>query len=115
MKFYDESKTAEIRSIFEKEVLEWSKITERTMFGCPSYLADGKLFAFLVTDGIVITQIRLRDRKAISEIFDTEPFKVGEREITRWLKITIEKPEKVKRLMRLVRKSYQFALGDEVE
>ena len=114
MKFYDESENAEIRSLFEKEVMGWSKITKRTMFGCPSYLADGKLFAFLVTDGIVITQIRKRDREGISEVFETEPFKVGEREITRWLKVTIEQPEKVKRLMRLVRKSYQFALGDEV-
>ena len=83
------------------------------MFGCPTYLADGKIFAFLITDGLVITQIRLRDREKIGEDFETEPFKVGEREITRWLQITIEKPVKIKRLMRLVRKSYQFALGEE--
>ncbi len=113
MKYYDESETAEIRSFFEKEVLGWSRVSQRTMFGCPSYLADGKLFAFLVTHGIVITQIRLRDREAISEIFDTAPFKVGEREIERWLVVPIEQPEKLKRVMRLVKKSYYFALGEE--
>ena len=113
MTFYDESESDEIRSIFEKEVLGWSRISIRKMFGCPTYLADGKLFAFLVTKGIVITQIRLRDKEEISEVFETEPFKVGEREITRWLKITIDHPEKIKRLMRLVKKSYQYALGEE--
>jgi hypothetical protein len=113
MKYYDESETAEIREVFEKEVLGWSKLSKRTMFGCPAYLADGKLFAFLVTKGVVITQIRLRDRQAVSEVFETEPFKVGEREISRWLKVTIENPDKVQRLLRLVKKSYQFAMGDE--
>jgi hypothetical protein len=113
MKFYDESESAEIRDIFEKEVMGWSRVSKRTMFGCPTYLADGKLFAFLVTNGVVITQIRLRDREEIGEIFETEPFTVGEREITRWLKVTIGQPEKTKRIMRLIRKSYQFALGEE--
>jgi hypothetical protein len=113
MKFYDESESAEMRDIFEKEVMGWSRVSKRTMFGCPTYLADGKLFAFLVTNGVVITQIRLRDREEISEIFETEPFTVGEREITRWLKVTIGQPEKTKRIMRLIRKSYQFALGEE--
>ena len=113
MKYYDETESAEMRAIFEKEVLGWSRVSKRTMFGCPSYLADGKLFSFLVTNGIVITQIRLRDREEINKVFETEPFTVGEREITRWLRVTVENPEKVKRLMRLVRKSYQFAIGEE--
>jgi len=114
MKYYEESETAEIRELFEKEVMGWSRITQRSMFGCPTYLADGKLFAFLVTNGIVITQIRLKDREALSEVFETAPFKVGEREIERWFVVTITQPEKIKRIMRLVRKSYQFALGEEV-
>ena len=113
MNYYEESETVELRTAFEKVVMGWSRITKRTMFGCPAYLADGKLFAFLVTQGIVITQIRLRDRKAISEVFETESFKAGEREIERWLKVTIDKPVKIQRVMRLVRKSYHFALGEE--
>lgn len=113
MKYYDERETADIRALFEKEVMGWSRVSQRSMFGCPTYLADGKLFAFLVTNGIVITQIRLRDREAISEVFETAPFKIGEREIERWLVVTISQPEKIKRLMRLVRKSYHFALGEE--
>ena len=113
MMYYDEAEAEILRVAFEKEVMSWSRITKRKMFGCPAYLADGKLFAFLVTNGVVITQIRLRDRKAISEIFVTDTFKAGEREIKRWLMITIDQPEKIKRIIRLVRKSYQFALGEE--
>jgi hypothetical protein len=113
MKYYDESQTSELRTLFEKEVFGWSRVTSRLMFGCPTYLVEGKLFSFLVTNGIVITQIRLKDREAISEVFETEPFKVGEREITRWLKITLDKPTKIKRVIPLVRKSYHIAMGEE--
>ena len=114
MKYYEESETAEIRALLEKEVMGWSRVSQRSMFGCPTYLADGKLFAFLVTNGVVITQIRLKDRIALGEIFETAPFKAGEREIERWLVVTIPEPEKLNRIMRLIRKSYQFALGEEV-
>ena len=113
MKYYDESETAEIRENLEKEVLTWSKVSKRSMFGCPAYLADGRLFAFLVTRGVVITQIRKNDKQTISEIFETAPFKVGEREITRWLVVTLSELEKLPRLMRYIKKSYQFAIGVE--
>lgn len=113
MKYYDESETTEIRENIEKEIFTWSRVTKRSMFGCPAYLADGRLFLFLVTRGVVITQIRKHDKRAISEIFETTPFKVGEREITRWLEVKLAEPEKLDRLMRYIKKSYQFALGIE--
>lgn len=111
MKYYAESEGSELRKAFERQVLYWPEVTTRTMFGCPAYLADGKLFAFLVTDGVVITQIRKRDREALSEAFETEPFKAGEREISRWLQVTIEDLDRLTRLMVLVRKSYETVLN----
>jgi hypothetical protein len=81
------------------------------MFGCPAYLAAGKLFAFLVNDGVVITQIRKRDRERLSEVFHTEPFIAGEREIERWRKARLESLERLNRLLPYVKKSYELVLS----
>jgi hypothetical protein len=80
------------------------------MFGCPSYSADGKLFAFLTNGGVVVTRITKRDREAIAKAFPTQPFKAGEREIARWLQIDVENPDKLTRVISLVRKSYEAVL-----
>ncbi|MGC9522062.1 MAG: hypothetical protein ACP5HG_09295 [Anaerolineae bacterium] len=111
MIYYTESEAQELREAFEKTVLQWPQVTTRRIFGCPAYLADGKLFAFLVTDGVVITQIRKRDREAIAEDYETEPFKAGEREIIRWLQVTIDDLARLGRIVSLVRKSYETVLN----
>ena len=110
MQYYSEDEGRELREALEAKVLSWPEVSTRLMFGCPAYLADGKLFAFLVSDGIVITQIRKRDREELGALFPTEPFKAGEREITRWVKVRLEDPSDLERLMRLVRRSYETVL-----
>lgn len=112
MPYYVESQAKELRELFEAQILHWPKVTTRKMFGCPAYLADGKLFAFLVSEGVVITQIRTHDREALADIYETEVFKAGEREITRWLKVNIgEEYGRFDRVMTLVRKSYDTVLA----
>jgi hypothetical protein len=49
MKYYSEEETKEIRIALETEVLRWSKVTTRKMFGCPCYKVSDKLFVFLAT------------------------------------------------------------------
>jgi hypothetical protein len=111
MPYYTESEGKELRELFEARVLPWPKVTTRRMFGCPAYLADGKLFAFLVSKGVVITQIRKRDREAFAGIYETEVFKAGEREIERWLQVNMEDDRTyIDRVMALVRKSYDTVL-----
>lgn len=112
MPYYIESEANELREAFERTVLRWPQVTVRRMFGCPAYVADGKLFAFLVTDGVVITQIRQRDREIMEEAYETEPFKAGEREIVRWLKVTIDDLGRLERVMLMVKKSYETVLGN---
>jgi TfoX/Sxy family transcriptional regulator of competence genes len=112
MIYYTESEGGRLREIVERQILHWPKVTTRKMFGCPAYLAEGKLFAFVVNAGIVITQIRKRDRETLAQAFTTAPFKAGEREISRWVQVTIEDPDGMERVMRLVRKSYETVLSD---
>jgi len=110
MEYYSEDKGRELREAFEERTLHWPMVTVRRMYGCPAYLADGKLFAFLVTDGVVITQMRKRDRETTASAFTTAPFKVGEREIARWVIITLEDVKQLNRLMKLVKNSYETVL-----
>ncbi len=106
MIYYSEPEASELRQRIESHVLDWPNVTTRRMFGCPAYLVDGKLFAFLVTDGVVITQIRKRDREEMGKIYSTEAFRAGEREIGRWLTIRIDDLDRIERVLLMVRKSY---------
>ena len=54
MKWYSEEETKELREAFEKEILKWPQVDFKKMFGCPCYLANGKMFAGMVTKGIVL-------------------------------------------------------------
>lgn len=110
MPYYVEDDARALRQAFEKEVMLWPDVITRRMFGCPAYVADGRLFAFLVTDGIVITQLRHRDIEALAQDNQTEPFKAGERVIERWTKVFIADPAAIGRIMGFVRKSYQTAM-----
>lgn len=70
MKYYSEEETKELRQALEEQVLNWTGVTKKKMFGCPCYKANEKLFAFLVTNGIVITKLQPSDRE---EQVNTEP------------------------------------------
>lgn len=110
MPYYIEEDARALRQAFEKEVMLWPDVTSRRMFGCPAYVADGRLFAFLVTDGVVITQLRKKDKQILAQDNQTEPFKAGERVIERWTKVAIADPAAIGRIMGFVRKSYQTAM-----
>ena len=110
MPYYVEDDARALRQAFEKEVLLWPQVTTRRMFGCPAYVADGRLFAFLVTEGVVITQLRRKEIQTLGEDNAIEPFKAGERVIERWTKVFVADPAAIGRIMSFVRKSYQAAM-----
>ncbi len=113
MPYYIEEATQELRAAFEKQVLTWPKVTLKRMFGCPAYVADGRLFAFLVTEGVVITQLRRHEKHMLAQDNQTEPFKAGARVIERWTKVFITDPDALGRIMAFVRRSYETALTRE--
>ena len=56
MQYYNEEKMKNLRLKLEKEILSWPNVTTKKMYGCPCYKYKEKLFAFLVTDGVVLTK-----------------------------------------------------------
>ena len=109
MKWYIEEETKELRESFEKEVLKWPKVTSKMMFGCPCYLANGKMFAGLVTKGIVITKLSVPERDELEKVQETKPFVTGGRTIKNWVRISLD-PKDLEKIMPYVIKSYERAL-----
>jgi len=54
MNYFDKGERATLKETFEDAVLNWSDVTVKTMFGCPSYQADGTLLVVLVTDSVTL-------------------------------------------------------------
>ena len=110
MKYYSEETTKLLRLGFEEKVLRWPQVSTKKMFGCPCYRANGKLFAFLVTKGVVITQLRQADRERIARQRQSAIFQGGKRIVQNWLRLPIENTRDLGRIMLFVRRSYESAL-----
>lgn len=110
MKYYSEEYMRDIRLSLETEILRWSDVTTKKMFGCPCYQAKGKLFAFIVTKGLVLTQLKQADREKLSIVHKTSFFKAGKSIVKKWLKITLKDKGDLNELVPFVRKSYEEAL-----
>jgi len=115
MKYYSEEETKELRLALEDKVLSWPHIGTRKMYGCPCYKAKGKLFAFLVTKGLVITCLTENERAKVSRQYQTTPFQAGKITIPGWVRIPIGNKQDVEKIMPFVRKSYKSALGKSKE
>jgi len=111
MKYYTEAADPGLRERLEEELLSWPKVNKRMMFGCPSYQAAGRLFAFLVDAGVVITHLRKADRTVLAQHCEIEPFQAGERTIERWGQITVNDERDLRYVLPYVRRSYEEALG----
>lgn len=109
MNYFDPEAGKALTSAFEQLVLDWSGVTIKTMFGCPSYLADATLFAVLVTDGVVLTRLPSDKREELETSFDTSPFKAGKRTVRKWIQVALDDPSDLDSLRSYVRASYEFA------
>lgn len=110
MKYYSQEETKELRSWLEEKVLRWPQVNRRKMFGCPCYQVNGKLFAFLVTSGIVITQLDRTDREALSDQHEITAFQAGKKVVQSWARLSIKNKEQFNQIVPFVRKSYESAL-----
>ncbi len=110
MKYYSEEETKELRRAFESGIIRWPRVDSRKMFGCPCYLANGKLFAFLVTKGIVITGLAQSDREKLSRLRSTTPFHTGGKIIASWSMVPVEDGGDLDEIMPFVRRSYEAVL-----
>jgi hypothetical protein len=110
-KLYHEELSGPLRETFEREVLAWPDVTQKKMFGCPAYRAAGTLFAFLIDDAVVLTQVPEDERAEVAERLDARPFQPGAHAITCWLAVPFDESRSVRRLLDDVRNAYQVALN----
>jgi hypothetical protein len=106
MQYYNEEKMQNLRLRIEKEILNWPNVTMEKMFGCPCYKNKDKLFAFLVTDGVVLTNSSEQDKVKLSQEFEIKPFQAGKRTMHRWPQISVDKRTDLKRIISFIKKSY---------
>ncbi len=113
MKYYSEDDMKNLRLAFEEKALCWSQAGTKKMFGCPCYQVNGKLFAFLVTNGIVITQLDLADSQELSSQRPTTFFQAGKKIVRSWIRTPIKNKRDIDEIMPFVRKSYECAFRKE--
>jgi len=107
MKFYDEARMSGIRRTLEDEILHWPGVTSREMMGCLCYFHGKSFFAFLVTQGIVITKLPPNERATVVTQLKAEPFTMAGRSVKTWVKVPLEEPKGVSQILPFVKKSYQ--------
>jgi hypothetical protein len=114
MKIYDEETMKELRESFEEEILQQPHVKSKRMFGCPSYTVKDKLFAFLVTDGLVLTNLPDSDREAALERPGAQPFEHNQRVVKRWVRLPVTSEKSLGDSMPLVMRSYETSLEQAV-
>ncbi len=77
--------------------------------GCLCYFRGKRFFAFLVTNGIVITKLSEEDRTELSKRPNTEPFKMAGKTAKSWIRIALTHPNDLRPILPHVRKSYLAA------
>jgi predicted DNA-binding protein (MmcQ/YjbR family) len=106
MQYYNEEKMKNLRLKIEKEVLSWPNVTTKKMYGCPCYKYKEKLFAFLVTDGVVLTKTREKDKMTLSQEFTIKPFQAATRTMKGWPQIPIDEKSDLEKIIAFIKISY---------
>ncbi len=109
MKLYHEERMDPIREAFEADVLLMPDVFPRKMMGCPCYMAGNKMFATIVDDAIVITKLGEEDREALMADHDAGPFTHGNKVMSKWMRVPIEKEDDLDVILPYVVKSYEAA------
>lgn len=113
MRSYSEKEMKDLRCTFEKTVLTWSNVTQKKTFGCPSYQADGKTFAILVTKGVLITKIDQPVKDTLSDQHQDGAIHPSKRNIEHWVRIPINDEAEMEKIMHIVKKSSEIVLQEE--
>lgn len=86
----------------------WPDIDETVMFGCPSFRADGELFAVVSDQGLSLTKLPDDERDRLADDYGVQPFDAGGRQVSGWATVAVV-PEAVETLEEYVRASYDVA------
>ena len=108
---YIEDDAGDLRVALEAHVLTWERVGKRRMFGCPSYMADGTLFAMVITGAIVLTHLTPESRVSLASIAKVEPFQAGRKLIHKWAQVCIDHPSQIDAVIPYVHESYEAAIS----
>lgn len=106
MQYYNEEKMKNFRMKIENEILSWPDVTTKKMYGCPCYKYKNKLFAFLITDGVVLTKVSKQDKNILSNEFKIKPFKAATRIMKDWPQIPVDETSDLEKIITFVKNSY---------
>ena len=106
MQYYNEEKMQSLRLKIEKEILTWPDVNTKKMYGCPCYKYKEKLFAFLVTDGVVLTKLSEKDKMKLSKEFKIKPFQASTRTMKGWPQIPVGETSELVKIIPFIKKSY---------
>jgi len=106
MQYYNEEKMKNLRLKIEKEILSWPNVTTKKMYGCPCYKNKEKLFAFMVTDGIVLTKVNEEDKIKLSKEFTIKPFQATTRTMKNWPQIPVDETSDLQKIIPFIKNSY---------
>ena len=109
MKYYDDARMRAVRVKLESDILKWPGVVSKEMMGCLCYFRGKKFFAFLITNGIVITKLTKEDRAALSKTAKSKPFEMAGKTASSWAQIALKGPAELRPLMPYIRKSYDAA------
>jgi predicted DNA-binding protein (MmcQ/YjbR family) len=109
MQYYNEEKMQNLRLRIEKEILSWPYVTTKKMYGCPCYKYKEKLFAFMVTDGIVLTKVSEQDKMKLSKEFNIKPFQAAKRTMKGWPQIHVDKASDLEKIIQFIKNSYNHS------
>ncbi|MFX0079128.1 MAG: hypothetical protein ACFE8O_07800 [Candidatus Hermodarchaeota archaeon] len=73
-----------------------------------------KLFAFLVTEGLVLTSLPDFEREVALKRPGAQPFEHNQRVVKRWVRIPVASEKSLGDIMPLVMKSYETSLEQAV-
>ena len=106
MHYYNEEKMKNLRVRLEKEILSWPDVTTKKMYGCPCYKYHDKLFAFLVTDGVVLTKASEQDKIRLAEEFMIKSFQAANRTMKGWPQIPVDETSDLTKILPYIKNSY---------
>jgi len=109
MQYYNEEKMKNFRLKIEKEIFNWPGVTTKKMYGCPCYKYKHKLFAFLVTDGVVLTKTSEQDKVDLSEKFKIKPFQAATRTMKNWPQIPLNEKSDYTKIVSFIKNSYNLS------
>ena len=108
--YYDEETAGALRSAVAGVVVDWPGVAETDTFGCPSFTADGTLFAVVATQGVALPQLPDDGRADLEAAFPVESFAPGSRRVDSWVVVPREAAlADVDGLVPFLRASYEAA------